>query len=508
MNLTPIPGYAMTGQILYRVALPSVLVVVLLVAACLGGVWSIAYLQTNQAHILSKNVQSLLAARELELRLRQLRFHSFLYVMDPSDARRGLMEEDIRQFEETMVKAELTADLPEERRLIESVKAGYQKYCGDIGHGPVPGADAWSREQLLRWADAHPMRELAARCEELSQFNEQSMAATAAASDRIGDRTRQWMLLVGALGPLSGLVGGYVIARNLGRTLARLVVRVHGLNAQLDQEVDRLGLQAGTSLRDLDRQLEHVIERVRAVIVQAQVRQQEMLRAEQLAAVGQLAAGIAHEIRNPLTSVKLLIGAARSHGGKRALSPEDLQVIHQEIERLEGKVQTLLDFAKPTLSRRKSCDLGEIVGSSVELIRSRADQQSVSIQYAPLPESVKVWVDPDQIASVLVNLYINALDAMPSGGNLEISLSIASQAILTVSDSGPGIDEALVGRLFTPFVSSKPTGTGLGLSVSRRIVEEHGGKLAGANRVGAAGACFTIALPVLGDNHADPTPRG
>ncbi len=497
----------MTGQILYRVALPSILVVVLLVAACLGGVWSIAYLQTNQARILSKNVQSLLAARELELRLRQLRFHSFLYVMDPSDARRGPMEQDIRQFEETMVKAELTADNPEERRLIESVKEGYQKYCSDLGHGPVPGADTWSRGQLLRWADAHPMRQLASRCEELSQFNEESMAATAAASDRIGDRTRQWMLLVGALGPLSGLVGGYVIARSLGRTLTRLVVQVHGLNAQLDQEVDRLGLQAGTRLQDLDRQLEHVVERVRAVIVQAQARQQEMLRAEQLAAVGQLAAGIAHEIRNPLTSVKLLVGAARSEGGKRALSSEDLQVIHQEIERLEGKVQTLLDVAKPTMSRRRSCDLGEIVGSSVELIRSRAAQQNVTIQYAPLPDKVNVWVDPDQIASVLVNLYFNALDAMPSGGKLEISLGVASQAILTVSDSGPGIDPALVGRLFTPFVSSKSTGTGLGLSVSRRIVEDHGGTLTGANRVGAPGACFTIKLPVLGDNHADPTSR-
>ena len=271
--------------------------------------------------------------------------------------------------------------------------------------------------------------------------------------------------------------------------------------------MDSLGLKAGTRLRDLDRQLDHVVDRVRAVIVQAQVRQQEMLRAEQLAAVGQLAAGIAHEIRNPLTSVKLLVGAARSSGGGRALTQEDLQVIHQEIGRLEGKVQTLLDFARPIQSRRRSCDLGEIVRSSIDLVRSRARQQSVSIQYTASPDKVEVWVDPDQISSVLVNLYFNALDAMPGGGELSIGVIAASQAILTVSDTGPGIDPTLADRLFTPFVSSKSTGTGLGLSVSRRIVEDHGGTLTGANRVGVAGACFTIELPVKGDNHADSTPR-
>jgi two-component system, NtrC family, sensor histidine kinase HydH len=497
----------MTGQILYRVALPSVSLVVLLVAACLGGVWSIAYLQANQARILSKNVSSLLAAQELEVRLRQLRFHSFMYVMEPTKGRKERMDLDIRQFEEALARAELTAERPEGRQLIRSVKEGYQEYCRNLGHGPVAGADAWSRQQLLLWADAHPMRQLADQCEELSRFNENSMAETAAASDRIGNHTRRWMLLVGGLGPLGGLAGGYLIARSLGRTLTRLVVRVQDLNAQLDQEVDSLGLRAGTRLQDLDRQLDHVVERVRTVVVQAQRQQQEMLRAEQLAAVGQLAAGLAHEIRNPLTSVKLLIGAARSRSGERALSPEDLQVIHQEIERLEARVQTLLDFAKPMQSQRRNCNLNELVESTIELVRSRARQHGVAIEYSPTIDRVNVCADPDQISSVLVNLYFNALDAMPGGGHLSVELGIAGQAELTVTDDGPGIDPELAARLFTPFVSSKSTGTGLGLSVSRRIVEDHGGTLTGANRADAPGACFTIKLPLLGDADADSPAR-
>jgi signal transduction histidine kinase len=497
----------LTGQILYRVALPSVLVVALLVASCVGGVWSIAQLQANQARILSKNVSSLLAAQRLELRLRQLRFHSFLYVMEPSEARKQWMLDDFRQFEDELAKAEQTADLPEERRLVDSVREGYLEYRASLVEGPGPDAASWRREQLLQWADAHRSRQLAARCEELSQFNEQSMAETAAASDRIGNRTRLGMLLVGALGPLSGLAGGYLIARNLGRTLTRLVVRVQDLHTQLDQEVESLGLQAGTRLEDLDRQLHHVVERVQAVIVQAQKRHQEMLRAEQLAAVGQLAAGIAHEIRNPLTSVKLLVGAARRSGDQRNLTLQDLDVIHHEIERLESRVQTLLDFARPTHSERRVCDLREIVKKSIELAQSRASQQNVAIVYRPPTDRVDVDIDPDQICSVLVNLYFNALDAMPTGGQLTIGLSRETNVLLTVEDTGPGIEPELDGRLFTPFVSSKSTGTGLGLSVSRRIVVDHGGTLSGANRVGSSGACFTITLPAPRDHHAESPSR-
>jgi signal transduction histidine kinase len=484
-----------------------VLVVVLLIASCVGGVWSIAHLQANQARILSKNVSSVLAAQRLELRLRQLRFHSFVYVMDPSKARKQLVLDDCRQFEDELARADVNADFPEERRLVDAVKEGYLAYRDSLGHEPEPGTETWSREQLLRWADAHSSRALAARCEELSHFNEHAMAETAAASDRIGDRTRLGMLLVGVLGPLGGLAGGYLIARNLGRTLTRLVVRVQDLHAKLDQEVESLGLQAGTRLEDLDRQLHHVVERVQTVVVQAQKRHQEMLRAEQLAAVGQLAAGIAHEIRNPLTSVKLLVGAARHAEDEQSLTLEDLEVIHREIERLEARVQTLLDFAKPVQSQRRICDLREIVEKSIELARSRANQQNVTISFQPPSEPIDVQVDPDQISSVLVNLYFNALDAMPKGGQLNVKLAQASEVKLTVEDSGPGIDPELAERLFLPFVSSKPTGTGLGLSVSRRIVVDHGGTLSGANRPDAPGACFTITLPTLGGPHAGPSSR-
>ena len=239
----------MTGQILFRVALPSAVLTLLLLAACLGGMWSIAHLQANQAHILSKNVASLLAAQELELRLRQLRFHSFLYAIEPTAARRDPVDLDSRQFEEALAKATRAAEQPAEKDLVEAVRTGYQEYSKALGQGFGDTGVAWNKEQVLLWSDTHRARDLAVRCEKLLEFNERSMAGTAAESDRVGNLTRTWMLIVGLLGPLSGLIGGYIIARNLSRTLTKLVVRVQDLNAQFDQEVEGLGLTAGRRLK-------------------------------------------------------------------------------------------------------------------------------------------------------------------------------------------------------------------------------------------------------------------
>jgi two-component system, NtrC family, sensor histidine kinase HydH len=497
----------MTGQILFRVALPSALLTLLLVAACLGGMWSIAHLQANQEHILSKNVASLLAAQELELRLRQLRFHSFLYAIEPNAARRDPMKQDSRQFEAALVKAMRAAEQPAEKKLVEAVQTGYLAYSKALGEGFGDAGVAWNKDQVLHWSDAHSAKALAERCEDLLNYNEESMEGTAAESDRVGNLTRRWMLIVGLLGPLSGLIGGYVIARGLSRTLTKLVVRVQDLNAQFDQEVESLGLTAGRRLHDLDKQLDHVVERVRTVVVQAQKRQQEMLRAEQLAAVGQLAAGMAHEVRNPLTSIKLLIGAARRGGPERGLSSEDLQVIHEEIERLEGKVQTLLDFARPLESRRNLCDLREIVTRSVELVKARASEQRVAIETHMPGTPMDVFIDESQLSSVLVNLYFNALDAMPGGGTMTVELVRDDPFQIKVTDTGPGIAQEVADRLFTPFVSSKATGTGLGLSVSRRLVQDQGGALTGGNLPEGPGACFVIRLPRAGEEHASPPHR-
>ncbi len=223
--------------------------------------------------------------------------------------------------------------------------------------------------------------------------------------------------------------------------------------------------------------------------------QQEVLRAEQLAAVGRLATAIAHEVRNPLAAIKLLVEGALRPRSPKPLNREQLTVLHREAARLERIVQEFLDFARPPKLHRRSADLREVIDQAASLVRLRAQRQGVRLLTHAPDRPVPAAVDPGQLGSVLVNLFLNALDALPSGGSLEVGLeSRAGEVHLAVSDSGPGIRPDILTQLFTPFLSSKPTGTGLGLCISKRVVEDHGGRIAAANRP-EGGARIDIVLP-------------
>jgi two-component system, NtrC family, sensor histidine kinase HydH len=330
------------------------------------------------------------------------------------------------------------------------------------------------------------------------------------ANDELGSWLRLALLGLGLVGPFSGVLAGYGIARALSRSIYQLSVRVQDMAKHLDQTVASVTLPADGDLEHLDRQLQHVVQRVEEAAKNLQRHQREMLRAEQLAAVGQLAASVAHEVRNPLTSIKMLVEAAHRRDHRKPLSDEDLEVIHRQVGRLEQTVQGFLDFARPAPPQRSQGDLRQAVIQAIELVQARARQQGVVLDVSSPGEPVEAAADRGQLTTVLVNLFLNALDAMPAGGRLEVRLQPRpdGKLILTVADTGSGIAPQIMECLFTPFASGKPTGTGLGLSISKRIVEEHGGQIAAANRPGG-GACFTITLPLVGreDVHADAAGR-
>jgi signal transduction histidine kinase len=286
------------------------------------------------------------------------------------------------------------------------------------------------------------------------------------------------------------------VARGLSRSIYRLSVRVQDMAHHLDTDVGSVSVAADGDIRVLDRQLQHVVGKVEEVAARLQQQQRELLRAEQLAAVGQLAAGVAHEVRNPLTGMKLLVEAALRRHNPTPLTGEDLEVIHGEIVRLEHTVQGLLEFARLPAPQRQPCDLRDLVARARDLTRARGAQQRVEVVASLPADPVPALVDGGQLTTVLVNLILNAFDAMPQGGRLRIEMTAgpSGEARISVSDTGPGIAATMLDRLFTPFTTTKPAGTGLGLSVSRRIIEEHGGTITAHNRP-EGGACFVITIP-------------
>jgi signal transduction histidine kinase len=312
---------------------------------------------------------------------------------------------------------------------------------------------------------------------------------------------------LGLVGVLAGLLSGYATARGLSLRVAQLSVRVQAVQAQLDQDVGAMTLEGAAHLGELDEQLDRVVGRVKEVCQKLQEQERDLLRAEQLAAVGQLAAGVAHEIRNPLTGVKLLLQAAARPQSPTTLTPERLNVLLAEVARIERTVQGLMDFARTPPPERRRHDLRELAHEAAELARGRAEARAVALRVDAPAGPVAALVDRDQMLSLLTNLLANAIDATPPGGGVAARVAAGPAGVVVeVSDTGPGIDPALAGRLFTPFATTKPTGTGLGLTVALRVAREHGGTLAASDRPGG-GASFTLTLPAPEESHGEVAGR-
>ncbi len=205
--------------------------------------------------------------------------------------------------------------------------------------------------------------------------------------------------------------------------------------------------------------------------------QESLRRQEKLAAIGGLAAGVAHEIRNPLSSIK---GMATYFKSKFATGSEDkeaAEVMIQEVERLNRVISELLDFVRPTDLQWKATDLNELIAHSARLIQQEAATQHIAVRLKPAPQPVMAEVDADRLSQCLLNLYLNALQAMARGGELTVTLTaLGPDAVrIDVEDSGEGIAAQDLDKVFDPYFTTKAKGTGLGLAIVHKIVTAHNG---------------------------------
>jgi two-component system sensor histidine kinase HydH len=191
-----------------------------------------------------------------------------------------------------------------------------------------------------------------------------------------------------------------------------------------------------------------------------------------------MAAGVAHELRNPLSSIKGLATLLQSHFTAESKEAETAEILIKEVERLNRSIGELLEYARPGELFRKRTPINGLLEKTVSLITVDAQSSGVSVILDTDTEIPDVFIDPDRFKQVLLNLLLNAVQAMPGGGELRVSSAWAEGEVeITIRDSGVGIDPENLGRVFDPYYTTKNNGTGLGLALSLKIVEEHGGQL-------------------------------
>jgi signal transduction histidine kinase len=306
------------------------------------------------------------------------------------------------------------------------------------------------------------------------------------------ERTKYYLYGLVALGPLISAAMGFVFILGLTRPVRVLVESTRKLKGgDLDHRVARMEDEFG-----------ELADSFNEMAASLKVQMTKMQRAEQMAVVGQLAAGLAHEVKNPMAGIKVAMNVLAE---EKYIQPEDrtvLQKVVGEITRLEGLMKDFLNFAKPQKPRFESVNINQVLNTTLTFylkahsIGGKNERIRIEKDFREVPAAL---ADTSQLQQVFLNLFLNAIEAMPEGGTLGVRTCPEEEnrsIRIEVSDTGKGIREDLLDRVFQPFFTTKPKGTGLGLAISRQLIEQHEGTIEVSANPGG-GTRFTIRIPVI-----------
>jgi len=490
---------------------PTVLVSLLWITISGATTYYIHWVSKSHARLLDENLSTIRAAgamQDISCRLLVLATETAWKESDEPDVEFRELQAAFRRH---LSDARRTSFSQGEQDLIASIEERFLVFCGHVNRlvqsraaSGSPAVPSGEKEKASRLA-----RAITERCRQLLELDDRLLMQSTAQNSEVGVSFNLIRLGFLIVGPILGVLLGLRVARGLHQSISQISINLQDATGELGQEVGRVEVHTSDSLPALRQQVEAVSVAIRQVVEQLQATRSQAIRAERLAAVGELAAGVAHELRNPLTSVKLLFQMSAQESPDGALGSAQLEVVQNEIARMERTIQGLLDFARPPQLTRVQHDLRTTIRRALNLVEGRARHQNVTIAEEIPPTTILVDGDPEQLDQVFVNLLLNGIEAMPCGGTLHVALDADPEAPgmcrVTFRDSGSGIPPPVLDRMFEPFVTGKEHGTGLGLAVSHRIIVEHGGTLHAAN-LKPSGAMFTVLLPLVAGAGPMPSP--
>jgi len=325
------------------------------------------------------------------------------------------------------------------------------------------------------------------------------------------ERSALWMMLLTAA--VLAIGGAILMVRLVERPVAGLMrgmAKVEGGNLETRAELgtrDELGRLADS--------FNAMVEKLKAAREEIEVYHQDRLaRAERLATLGEIAASLAHEIKNPLAGIAGAVQVMADELPEADARKEIMHEILTQVHRLDRTTQDLLAFARPGKPDVEPCDIHQVLDRVLILLAENPEAKQMRVVRAYQPDIPRMQADGKQLRQVFLNLILNAVQAMPAGGQITLRTAVrngaraegeeptahAPMVEVAVTDTGPGIPSNVLTEIFTPFMTTKRRGTGLGLSVSRRIVEDHGGWITAESPAGQ-GATFRVFLPLEPSTH-------
>lgn len=476
-----------------RIYLILALLVFITFAGGLVMVWYTFRIEDLLTYIIDKNVAAFQVAKELETALvNQKGFVTYYFLDGDPDWLKQLGE--YRQiFKERLREADRLAETDKQKEALGRLESEYRRYI-ILKDQVIDYYKAGKRDAgavLHRDARDHFFKSLEL-CEAYRDLYAQRIAQV-----RVESFAQATKLRI-----IAGTAIFFVLC--LGIILVFFLIRhvlepVRILAMEADRE--RFPMQSDDEVKALSRSVRGLIEDFDQTHLELKKSRQTLLQAEKMAMVGKLAAGVAHSIRNPLTSVKMRLFSLNRTLNMSPPQKEDFDVISEEISHIDTVVQNFLEFSRPPKLKTQKTSPSEIVDLVLQLLQHRLESSNMTVRVHRKDFLPEINLDPEQMKEVFVNLIVNACEANEGSGLIEIHEEEGyirpegNVVIIRLTDDGPGIPESLQGRVLQPFFTTKEEGTGLGLSIVQRILENHGGRLDLISKEGE-GTTFIITLPV------------
>ncbi|MFZ1199949.1 MAG: ATP-binding protein [Desulfobacterales bacterium] len=460
-------------------------------------VWYTYSMQDLLNAITEKDVAALQTAQALETALvNQKGFVSYYFLDGDPEWLRQLGE--YRQvFKDRLEDAKQQALTAEQREAVRRIEEQYGRYVA-IKDRVLTDFMAGERRNIT--ALLHESRDeffkILNQCDHFRQLHSRNITLSTEASAARAEQLRALAYSAILIDLLLAVFLAYVLVVHILTPVRRLIG---------EAEREKPGQRGnGDEINALSRSVRGLIDNVDQTQSELRRSRETLQQAEKMALVGRLAAGMAHSIRNPFTSVKMRLFSLHRSLELNEEQVEDFDVISAEIRHIDTIVQNFLEFSRPPKLQMQSISPSTVVDSTIQLLGHRLRSYDVQLaieRRQPLPV---VSADPEQLKEVLVNIIVNACEAMGRGGAITLHEEVAGddaappQARIRISDNGPGIPPHIIERILQPFFTTKEQGTGLGLSIAARIIMEHGGRIDVSSPPGR-GAIFLISLPVRGE---------
>ena len=441
--------------------------------------------------LINREITAFQTAEELEKALINQKGFLSYYFLDGDPEWIKQLGEYRQIFKDRLDQANSRASSEEEREKIKTIEKDYFFYVElkDRLLSLHKKADPGYTSELHKEVRSQFM-EVLKRCDEFKGLHRQMISKTWEQSILLARTLRAAAFSAITLVILLGLILAFFIIRQILDPLKRLTLATNPKGSSGGDEVKALSTSVQGLMRDMDKT--H-LELARS--------RETLLQSEKMALIGKLAAGTAHSIRNPLTSVKMRLFSLGRALSLNTDQKEDFQVISEEIRHIDNIVQNFLEFSRPPKLKTQMITPSEVVDLTIQLMRHRLTNYEVDVILERDGTLPQVSADPEQLKEVMVNILVNACEAMERGGIIRIKEEEKDDpergrtAVIKISDNGPGIPAALQDKVLQPFFTTKEQGTGLGLSIAARIVEQHGGWLDIISTEGK-GTTFVISLPV------------